>query len=112
MSELTQQQVIDYLMGENGTFSERKSVRIAANLIEQQQAEIDALIAHVERLRDALQNHTAQPVCCGMGDVEYSPDGEPIGQQCCGRPDFELPQDVAELLSATPKQFLAEHDSE
>lgn len=106
---------------------------IASDLIEQQQQRIaelehqlaqyridnlkikadnNELSATIYRLRDALQTHTAQPVCCGNVDIEYSPDGEPLGQQCCGWGDFEWPQDVVELLSATPQQNLDEHDAE
>lgn len=69
-------------------------------------ADNNELSATIYRLRDALQTHTAQPICCGNVDIEYSPDGEPIGQQCCGWGDFEWPQDVVELLSATPQQNL------
>ena len=52
MSELTQQQVIDYLMGENGTFSERKSARIAVQRIKQQAETIEQLM----RQRDGYRH--------------------------------------------------------
>ena len=52
MSELTQQQVIDYLMGENGTFSERKSARIAVQRIKQQAETIEQLM----RQRDSYRH--------------------------------------------------------
>ena len=52
MSELTQQQLIDYLMGENGTFSERKSARIAAEHITQQAETIEQLM----RQRDGYRH--------------------------------------------------------
>lgn len=51
MSELTQQQVIDYLMGENGTFSERKSARIAVQRIKQQAETIANLQFHNKGLQ-------------------------------------------------------------
>lgn len=68
MSDFTQQQVIDYLMGENGTFSERKSARIAVQRIKQQaetianlqfhnkglQTEVNALKAEVSELKSEL----------------------------------------------------------
>lgn len=85
----------------------------AADLIEQQQARISELeqregelVAHVERLRDALQNYTAEQVCCGQGEIQYSSEGEPIGQECCGRPDIDWPEDVTALLASTSRQNL------
>lgn len=110
-----------------------KLLNEAADLIEQQQKRIDELeqltrrladaCAHleqhndelsatVERLRSALQTYTEQIVCCGDVDIEYSPEGVPIGQQCCGCGYYEVPKDVVELLSATPQQNLAERDAE
>lgn len=70
------------------------------------QQEHDELAATVERLRDALQNYTAEQVCCGQGEIQYSSEGEPIGQECCGKPDIDWPEDVVELLSTTPRQNL------
>ena len=52
MSDFTQQQVIDYLMGENGTFSERKSARIAVQRIKQQAETIEQLM----RQRDSYRH--------------------------------------------------------
>lgn len=62
MSNFTPQQVVDYLLGENGTFSERKSARMAAERIMQQQERIAwlekenfALVATVEQMREGLE---------------------------------------------------------
>lgn len=52
MSDFTQQQVIDYLMGESGTFSERKAARIAAERITQQAETIEQLM----RQRDSYRH--------------------------------------------------------
>ena len=63
MSELTQQQVIDYLMGENGTFSERKSARIAVQRIKQQEETIANLQFHNQGLQteaNALKSENNQ----------------------------------------------------
>ena len=85
MSDFTPQQVIDYLLGENGTFSERKSARMAAKLIEQQQTEIDALKAHVERIRA-------------------------FATQCTGHePSLSV---LLKTIDDTPPQSLAKHDAE
>ena len=63
MAELTQQQVIDYLMGENGTFSERKAARIAAERITQQAETIANLQFHNRGLQaeaNALKSENIQ----------------------------------------------------
>ena len=58
---MTPQQVIDYLLAENGTFPERKAARMAAERITQQaqtianlQAEANALKTEVSELKSEL----------------------------------------------------------
>lgn len=48
------QQIVNYLRGKAGTFSERKYARIAANLIEQQQARISELEYRAEEAEGKL----------------------------------------------------------
>lgn len=84
---------------------EADAVRAVAEL-EWAQQRITELAATIERLRELLQNYTAMQVCCGQGEIQYSSEGEPIGQECCGRPDVDWPEDVVELLSSTPQQNL------
>ena len=74
MSDFTPQQVIDYLLGESGTFSERKAARMAAELIEQQQAEANALKAEVSELKSELncRSNTIIELESGLNSVnEY-----------------------------------------
>lgn len=59
------------------------------DLIEQQQAEIDTLKAHVERLREALAK-------CHDEHIDH----------------YVSCDDVKSALDATPQQSLAEHDAE
>ena len=88
MSDFTQQQVIDYLLGENGTFSERKSARIAVQRIKQQaetianlqfhnrglQTEANALKSEVSELKSELncRSNTIIELESGLNSVnEY-----------------------------------------
>lgn len=98
---MTPQQVIDYLLAENGTFPERKAARMAAERIMHQQAEIDALKAHVERLLKACQSaHSSY----GKTLLSDPPQDAWKANQVTAK--------LVEAITSTPKQFLAEHDSE
>lgn len=72
MSDSTQQQVMDYLLAENGTFLERKSFRMAIKLIDklidEQQAEVNALKTEVSELKSELncRNNTISELEAGL----------------------------------------------
>lgn len=83
-------------------YGDNESIKTAQRYV----LERDELAVAVERLRDALQNYTAEKVCCGQGEIQYSSEGEPIGQECCGKPDIDWPDDVTALLESTPSQNL------
>ena len=54
----------------------------------------DAMKALIKDLKDRLQSATVQPACCGMGI-----DDGMSAPHCCGEPEFDWPDDVAELLN-------------
>ena len=64
--------------------------------------------------KGTLWHFGGDPSCCGNGQTVYTASGEPIGQECCGNPDWQREQlaesneaNAAYIAALDPQTVLA-----